>query len=131
MIGFKYEDPSGFFLRTAKGFVYVSGLFCLVMAVLLVANYIQLSTADPLDNDVLATLRAVYSRDQNNEILIDQVRALDLLARKAYFTRRWQLRTGGLLLLGGFGVFVAEFYHSERMGSAPNRVFFIHVTLVA
>jgi outer membrane protein assembly factor BamB len=53
-------------------------------------------------------LRAVYSRDQNNQILIDQVRALDLLARKAYFTRRWQLRTGGLLLLGGFGVFVVS-----------------------
>ena len=102
------KTTSAFVLRTARGFAYVSGLFCAVMAVLLIANYVQLSTADPLDNEVLATLRAVYGGDQDNQVLIDQIRALDLLARKAYFTRRWQLRTGGLLLLGGLGVFIAS-----------------------
>jgi outer membrane protein assembly factor BamB len=30
--------------------------------------------------------------------LVEQIRALDLLARKAYFTHRWQIRTGSYLL---------------------------------
>jgi outer membrane protein assembly factor BamB len=31
-------------------------------------------------------------------VLIEQIRALDLLARKAYFTHQWQIRTGSYLL---------------------------------
>ena len=102
---FKMNDPSGFFVRTARGFSFVAGLFCLVVSVILISNYVQLASADPLDSSALITLRSLYASDQDNPDLKDQVRAVDLIARKAYFTRRWQLRTAGLLLLGGLAVF--------------------------
>ena len=36
--------------------------------------------------------------DPQNTVLKEQIRALDLLARKAYFTNQWQIRAGGFLL---------------------------------
>ena len=102
---FKFADPTGFFSRTAKGFAAVSGLFCFVISVVMIANYIQLATVDPLDNEALTVARALYIRNQNDVAMGEQIRILDLMARKAYFTRRWQLRTGGIMLLAGLGVF--------------------------
>ncbi len=98
---FKLEDKTGFFLRTARGFAWVSAVFCLILSVLAIANYVQLRTARPLDNDSLAVLRNMYAQDQDNERLKEQIRVLDLLSRKAYFTKRWQLKTIGYLLIGG------------------------------
>ena len=96
--------PVRFVLKTTKGLVVVSALFSLVMSVLMIANYVQLSTAKPLDSPSLLALRAVFSANQAEEELKNQIRALDLMARKAFFTRTWQLKTGGYLLGCGIGV---------------------------
>jgi outer membrane protein assembly factor BamB len=37
-------------------------------------------------------------KEPDNQALKEQIRALDLLARKAYFTNQWQIRTGGFIL---------------------------------
>jgi len=38
--------------------------------------------------------------------LREEIRALDLLARRAYFSRRWQIRMASLMLLGSVAVLV-------------------------
>ena len=114
---FRAIDSSGYLVRTARGVAWVSGAFGLIMSVLLIANYIQLATADPLDNPVLSELRRTYSGDQSNGPLKTQIRALDLMARKAFFIRTWQLRAGGYMLLGAAILFLA----SMRIISAATR----------
>jgi hypothetical protein len=44
--------------------------------------------------------------EPNNEELKEEIRSFDLLARKAYFTSRWQVKTGTWLLLFG-GILMA------------------------
>jgi outer membrane protein assembly factor BamB len=46
--------------------------------------------------------------DPNNAELLHEIRMFDLMARKAYFTSKWQVQTGGLLLLIGAIVLVVS-----------------------
>ena len=105
---FRLEDRSGFFLRTARSFAVVAGFFCLILSVLAIANYIQLRTSRPLDNESLSVLRGLYNNDQDDENLKEQIRVLDLVSRKAYFTKRWQLETIGYMLLAGLAVMIGS-----------------------
>lgn len=72
----------------------VSGIFAVVMSILLIANYVQTKTVDPLNSAAMAQLMEKLSQNPQDQALKEQIRALDLLARKAYFTHKWQIRTG-------------------------------------
>ncbi len=95
--------------KTAYGVTIVSGLFSLIVSILLIASTIQLKSVAPLDSPALsrlATSLAESPTGPESQILRDELRALDLLARKAFFTARRQIRTGGYLLLAGSLLFV-------------------------
>ena len=83
-----------------RGVAYGAAGFSIILCILLIASYIQTKTVDPLNNPALKSLMEHLENNPQDQTLKDQIRALDLLARKAYFTSQWQLRTGGLLLLG-------------------------------
>jgi outer membrane protein assembly factor BamB len=85
----------------ARGVAVVAAAFSAIICVLVIAGFLQARAIDPLNSPALQSLVDSLSQDPANEELQQQVRALDLLARRAYFTSRWQLRTGGALLLGG------------------------------
>jgi outer membrane protein assembly factor BamB len=85
---------------------WIAGIFSVLICVLLIANYIQYKKSDPVNMTVINSL--VQRLDQNpadNE-LREQIRTLDLLSRKAYFTSQWQIRTGGLLLLAAVALVI-------------------------
>ena len=86
----------------------MSAIFTFAVSTVLIANYIQVSTTAPLDYPALGALRATYHGDQGNDELREQIRVLDLLARKAFFTRQWQARVGMYLALGGAGLLAAS-----------------------
>ncbi len=88
----------------ARAVAVVALVFSAIVCTLLIANFIQLKAVDPLENTALAELTSRLRSDPSNQALQAEVRALDLLARKAYFMSRWQLRSGGFLLLGGLTV---------------------------
>jgi len=90
---------------------YISGLFTLFVAIIMIFGYIQVETIKPLENPSLVILKEQYDKDPNNEDLKEQVRSLDLMARKAFFTSRWQIETGTYLLLLGALFFII----SQRM----------------
>ncbi|MBN2308211.1 MAG: PQQ-binding-like beta-propeller repeat protein [Candidatus Hydrogenedentes bacterium] len=101
--------------RIAVGVAAVSGLFSLVVCVLLIANYVQVRAADPLDNPELLRLRERLSASpEADEALVEEIRALDLLSRKAFFTSQAHLRMGGRLLLIGAAVFLIAFRLAAR-----------------
>jgi outer membrane protein assembly factor BamB len=76
----------------------ISALFAAVLSILLIANYVQTKSIDPLNSAALQQLMTQLQENPNDEALKQQIRALDLLARRAYFTNQWQLRTGGFIL---------------------------------
>jgi outer membrane protein assembly factor BamB len=89
----------------AKRVAVVAVIFAVILSVLLIANYIQTKSIDPLNSKAISQLMAKLQENPNDTALKEQVRALDLLARKAYFTYQWQIRTGSILLF----VFVLVF----------------------
>ncbi len=86
-------------IKTARHTSTVAGAFCLVISLLLILNYWQMQAVDPLGGTALETLVQRLAMEPGNEQLQKEIRELDLLARKAYFTSIWQVRTGGYLLL--------------------------------
>jgi outer membrane protein assembly factor BamB len=94
--------------RVAWGVAIVAGLFSLIVSVLMVANYLQVIALSPLDDPELVKLREqLATAPEADPALVAQVRALDLLARKAFFTSQAQLNMGAYLLLGGVIALVA------------------------
>ncbi len=92
--------------RMWRGIAIVAGVFSFVVCVLLIANYVQLNRMDPVNTETINMLVERLSKDPSDNQLREEIRALDLLVRKAYFTNRWQIRTGGYLLLIGVAVII-------------------------
>jgi len=83
-----------------KRIALISGAFALLISVLMIANYLQINKADPVNMTVIDNLSERLQNNPNDAELREEIRMLDLLYRKAYFTSQWQIRTGGALLLG-------------------------------
>ena len=101
--------------RVAATVTLVSGLFTLIVAVLLIANYVVIRSVDPLNSAELQVLRGKLAETPKaDEELLERIRAVDLASRKAFFTSQAHLRMGGQLLLVGALVFLASFKLAAR-----------------
>jgi len=89
-----------------KRIAIIAGVFSFIICVLLIGNYLQLNKLDPVNTEAINTLVERLNKDPGDETLREEIRALDLLVRKAYFTNQWQIRTGGYLLLIGVAVII-------------------------
>ncbi|MCP4551997.1 MAG: PQQ-binding-like beta-propeller repeat protein [Bacteroidetes bacterium] len=90
---------SGVNVNLWKWIATISCIFAILMCFLVIANYIQINRLDPVNTEAINTLVVRLSENPNDEALRNEIRALDLLVRKAYFTNQWQVRTGGYILL--------------------------------
>ncbi len=88
-------------IKLARQISWLASGFALIMAVLLIANFIQTSLNDPIDNKTIPALVERLSKNPGDEALKTEIRAFDLMARKAYFTSQWQLRNGTYLMFLG------------------------------
>ncbi|MBK8884284.1 MAG: PQQ-binding-like beta-propeller repeat protein [Bacteroidales bacterium] len=84
----------------------VAGGFFLIIALTMIFSLVQLKTIKPLDSPALLSVKEQYDKDPANATLAAEVRAMDLMARKAYFSSRWQVETGSYLLLAGAVIFI-------------------------
>lgn len=91
----KEERNTYLWSLTAK----ISLAFALLVSVVLIFNYVQYKTMDPVETKLITSLVLRLNENPDDAQLRDEIRALDLLSRKAYFTKQWQIRTGGYLLL--------------------------------
>jgi len=82
----------------------IAGVFAFLICFLVIANYIQINRLDPVNTETINTLVKRLSENPNDEALRNEIRALDLLVRKAYFTNQWQVRAGGYILLFSIAV---------------------------
>ncbi len=88
---------------TSRGVAVVAGVFCIAVATVLAASFVQVATLKPLDSPALAALRERYRTAPDDE-LTQQIRALDLAARRTWLTRQWQATTAGWMLAVGAAV---------------------------
>lgn len=103
-------------LLLAQKVTLIAGVFCSVVALLLILNFWQMTKADPIESAALEALVERLKDDPNNEELKSEIRHFDLLARKAYFNSQWQVKTGAYLLLIGAIVlaFALRVYYSAK-----------------
>jgi hypothetical protein len=92
--------------KIARGIAIVIGVFSLIVSILLIAHYLQLNAVDPLNSTALTSLQKKMAETPEDAELKEELRSIDLLARRAYFIRRWQIRTGGFMLFGGVVMFL-------------------------
>ena len=79
----------------------VSGLFCAVVAALLLANHIESRAFDPLTSPELKWLKTSLQQNPMDDALKKQVRATDLAIRRTHARRlRLEERGGWLLIIG-------------------------------
>lgn len=71
---------------------------------LVLVNYIQINRIDPVNTEVINSLVDRLNDNPNDAQLREQIREMDLLVRKAYFTNQWQVKAGGYLFL--FGIII-------------------------
>ena len=99
----KFSDKQ---IKLFRGIILVSGIFTLVIAFTMLFSLLQLKTIDPLNSPSLQSVKEQFDKDPDNRDKAEQVRAMDLMARKAYFSSRWQVETGSYLMLAGAVIFV-------------------------
>lgn len=88
----------------------ISAIFSLAICILMIINFLQLNRIDPVNTQTINLLVERLAENPSDDALREQIRELDLLARKAYFTNQWQIRTGGYLLLIGIVVFLLSWH---------------------
>lgn len=92
-------------IQLSSNIALIAAIFSIAVALLLLLNYWQMTKSEPLESEAMRVLIERLGREAGNEELKQEIRHLDLLARKAYFTSQWQVKTGGYLLLFGAIVF--------------------------
>jgi outer membrane protein assembly factor BamB len=100
-----------------RNIAIVSAVFIGTFSIMLITNYFQLKSTNPLNQEVIETLKQLNDANANNPELQKQIRELDLLARKAYFVRTGQLEMGLYILIGMLITFVVSlrlYYANEK-----------------
>jgi len=99
----------------SRNIALVSAIFVVAFSVMLITNYFQVSSADTVQSEMIEKLKQANEELGNNPQLQEQIRELDLLARKAYFISTNRLKTGVVILLAMVVVFVIalRFYFAK------------------
>ena len=84
-----------------RSIAIVAGTFSIIICMLVLVNYIQINRIDPVNTELINSLVERLEENPNDNELREQIREMDLLVRKAYFTNQWQVKAGGYLLLLG------------------------------
>lgn len=90
-----------FKIKLAGTTAVIAGSFLVLVSVLLLLNFFQLKINDPLETNTLKVLVDQLVSQPENQQLKEEIRNLDLMARKAFFTNQWQIKTGSYLILFG------------------------------
>ncbi|MFV0555120.1 MAG: PQQ-binding-like beta-propeller repeat protein [Mangrovibacterium sp.] len=98
-----------------RNIAIVSAIFAISFSVMLTTNYFQVRKSTPLQAEVLETLKTLNYQDAGNVELQEQIRLLDLQARRAYFATQASLKMGIYILIGMLAVMLImlRLYYAE------------------
>ncbi len=102
--------------KLALRIAFIAGIFSVIVGIIMMLNYWQLKRSDPLENKLMENLVQQLGNNRQDDTLKEEIRNLDLMARKAYFNKQWQIRTGGYLLVGSMVILVIalRIFHTLR-----------------
>ena len=81
-----------------RNIAFVTVAFALALFVMLGVSWVQMRQATPLQTEVMETLKQLNESNTENVELAEEIRQLDLLSRKAYFTQKSHLKSGAWIL---------------------------------
>ena len=84
--------------KVYRNIALVTVVFALALLFMMGMSWIQMRQATPLQTEVMETLKQMNESNSDNAKLAEQIRQLDLLSRKAYFTQESHLKTGAWIL---------------------------------
>lgn len=103
-----------------RNIAILSAIFIVTLSIMLVTNYFQIKDVTPLQTEVVESLKQLNDSGVDVAGLQDQIRQLDLLARKAYFVRMDHLEAGLYILLGMFLIFILSLrYYFKDLKEIP------------
>ena len=103
-----------------RNIAILSAIFIVTLSIMLVTNYFQIKDVTPLQTEVVESLKQLNDSGVDVPGLQDQIRQLDLLARKAYFVRMDHLEAGLYILLGMFLAFILSLrYYFKDLKEIP------------
>lgn len=97
----------------------IAAVFSLIVCVLMIANNVNIKRLDPVHSPALTNLVAQLKAEPRNQALREEIRELDYLARKAFFTSQHFNQTAILLLVGGLAVMVVSFKALRAYQATP------------
>ncbi|MDR0438236.1 MAG: PQQ-binding-like beta-propeller repeat protein [Bacteroidales bacterium] len=104
----------------SRNIAIVSAIFMVTFSIMLVTNYFKVSGTDPLQT--IEILKQANEEVGENPQLQEQIRELDLLARRAYFISIGRLRLGVAILLMMVIVFVISLrIYFAKSKDIPNK----------
>ena len=98
---------------------YGAAVFSLVVCILLIANQVSVTRLDPVHSPALAKLVDQLKANPRDATLREEIRELDLLTRRAFFTSQHFTHVGVALLVGGLAVMVICFKTLNAYRAAP------------
>lgn len=105
--------------KPAQQVAWVAGVYCAIIAVVLMASYFQSRKVDPVNHPKLAQLKAELAQKPADENLKKQLRELDVELRAAYFRHITRVQRSGWMLLGGALVGLPALYFATWRRRLP------------
>ena len=87
----------------------IGGVFSFIICILLIANNLSLKSSDPIHLKALEGRLEEMKSDPSNEAIKLQIRELDYIARRAFFTSQHFNHLGIYFLVGGLIVTIASY----------------------
>lgn len=90
--------------QAARGAAIVAAVFSIVVGALLVWNHLHIKILDPVRAERLEIMKLKAAGTPANELLLSEIRRLDLQIREGRIKRQNFSSSGGVLLAGGLAV---------------------------
>ncbi len=110
--------------QIAKYLAIISGTIVLIVSLFMILNFVQIKIHHPIESTTIDNLLKKLATTDDEQGLREEIRIVDLLARKAYFSYLWQLNTGAWLVIISALIFVfsLRFYFRKITISPANEL---------
>lgn len=103
------KDTTSTPYQWVRGLGIGAAILAVVVCALLIANNLSLKRADPVHSPALKALLAELKSNPTDQAIKEEIRELDYLARRAFFTSQRFNRLGIYVLVGSLVVMVVAF----------------------
>ena len=98
----------------------ISGSMVLIVSLFMILNFVQIKLHHPIESATVDNLIKKLATTEDEQALRQEIRVIDLMARKAYFSYLWQLETGAWIALVSALIFVFSLrYYLKKQSISP------------